>query len=247
MAGLSVLHTNDFHNRLDAAAADTLRTLKDRYNALLLDAGDACWAGNVYYRPGGEPVFDLMNGAGYDAMTVGNREFHFTARGFHSKLSRARFPVLCGNVRSKDSRPLPCVPSVILDHGGIRVGVFGVTVAMVSPRSRAARFSAYVFDPPVEAGAQLARKLRPACDLLIALTHTGLRADKELAQAAPGIDIIIGGHSHDRLEEPLACGPVAIVQTGCYGRSVGLIEAGRTEERWSVSARLLPLMERAPC
>ncbi len=64
--------------RLDAVAADTLRTLKDRYNALLLDAGDACWAGNVYYRPGGEPVFDLMNGAGYDAMTVGNREFHFT-------------------------------------------------------------------------------------------------------------------------------------------------------------------------
>lgn len=99
---LTIFHTNDFHNRLNGAQAERLRLLRSSdENSLLLDAGDASGSGNITFRPGGEPIFDLMNTAGYDAMTVGNRDFHFSYLGFHTKLSRARFPVLCANVRTK--------------------------------------------------------------------------------------------------------------------------------------------------
>src|SRR5689334_23789135 len=99
---LTILHTNDFHNHLTEAQAEHLRQARQEAGeaVLLLDAGDAIASGNVTFRPGGEPILDLMSDVGYDVMTVGNREFHFSRMGFHAKLSRARFPVLCANVRA---------------------------------------------------------------------------------------------------------------------------------------------------
>ena len=73
MAKLTVFHTGDFHNSLDTTKADRLKALKEQTpNSLLLDAGDAIWAGNIYVRPGGEPALRLMSDAGYDAVVAGN-------------------------------------------------------------------------------------------------------------------------------------------------------------------------------
>src|SRR5205823_7272454 len=98
---LTLLHTNDHHNRLTEAQVRHLRLLRESVgnSGLLLDAGDAISAGNVTVRPGGEPILTRLAQAGYDAMTVGNREFHFSRPGFCSKLSKATFPVLCANIR----------------------------------------------------------------------------------------------------------------------------------------------------
>src|SRR5439155_3640467 len=112
---ITILHTNDFHNHLTEAQASKLaarrRQLGD--SGLLLDAGDAVSSGNITFKPAGEPILDLMSDAGYDAMTVGNREFHFSQAGFCAKVSRARFPILCANVRAQDGKTrLPVVASV---------------------------------------------------------------------------------------------------------------------------------------
>src|SRR6266511_2410727 len=90
MASITLIHTNDFHNHLNAQQAERLRQLRQALgeSGLLLDAGDAISSGNVTYKPGGEPILDVMSEAGYDAMTVGNREFHFSRAGFWAKLSR---------------------------------------------------------------------------------------------------------------------------------------------------------------
>src|SRR5258708_455150 len=97
-------HTNDFHNALSTSKAERLSILRRTVgeSGLLIDAGDAVGSGNITFRPGGEPILETMSRIGYDAMTVGNREFHFTRKGFHTKLSRASFPILCANVRLKD-------------------------------------------------------------------------------------------------------------------------------------------------
>src|SRR5437016_6383316 len=103
-----LLHTNDFHNHLVPLQAARLLALRRELGegGLLLDAGDAVSAGNVTYHAAGEPILGVMSDCGYDAMTVGNREFHFTAVGFRAKVSNARFPVLCANVRrSRTSGP----------------------------------------------------------------------------------------------------------------------------------------------
>ncbi len=98
----TLLHTNDFHNHLTATQADILRRLRQAVGAqgLLVDAGDAVASGNVTFRPWGETILKTMNHIGYDAMTVGNREFHVSRVGFHCKVGLAQFPILCANVRS---------------------------------------------------------------------------------------------------------------------------------------------------
>lgn len=97
---LTLLFTNDFHNYLNAAQSSYLSRLRAALGAggLLLDAGDAVGSGNITFQPGGEPILRVMSEIGYDAMTVGNREFHISQIGFRSKVALARFPVLCANV-----------------------------------------------------------------------------------------------------------------------------------------------------
>ncbi len=225
MKTLTLLHTNDFHNHLSAAQATFIGSEKARHeNTLLLDAGDAVSAGNIGVRPAGEPILTLMSQTGYDAMTLGNREFHVADALLRLKISKAKFPILCANIRWRDDKgeKLPTVPSLLRTlPSGLRVGVFGLTVPMVTPRMTARLVSAFVFDDPVAAAQEQIARLRPEVDALIALTHIGLRQDEKLAVACPELDLIIGGHSHDKLFEPLVLNGVPIVQAGWFGHYLG--------------------------
>lgn len=82
MARITIFHTSDMHNKLTPAQAEVLHTLKSANpGSLMFDSGDAIWAGNVFWRPGGEPILDMMNAVPYDALCMGNREFHFLGHG----------------------------------------------------------------------------------------------------------------------------------------------------------------------
>jgi 2',3'-cyclic-nucleotide 2'-phosphodiesterase (5'-nucleotidase family) len=243
MTHLTILHTNDFHNKLTPEKAEKIRRLKaESQNPLLLDCGDAIWAGNIYFRPNGEPVLELMNGAGYDAMTMGNREFHFMESGLRAKLGWAQFPVLCANIRT--TRPnvdLPVLPYTTFSVEGKRVLVFGLTVPMITERMLVRKFSAYVFDHPLDAAASLVPELRSKADLLIAVTHIGLQMDRELAERVPGIDVIVGGHTHAKLSEPERVGGTAIVQAGWFAHFIGRTRVEFGGGQAKVSGELLEL------
>ena len=222
---LTVLHTNDFHNHLTPAQAAFIKEEKAKYeNVLLLDAGDAISAGNIGVRPGGEPILTLMSETGYDAMTLGNREFHVADTLLRLKLSKAVFPVLSANIRWREDKgeTLSVAASwTKMLVSGLRVAVFGLTVPMVTPRMTARLVSAFVFDDPVETAKVQIARLRPGADVLIALTHIGLREDERLAAACPELDLIIGGHSHNKLHEPHIINGVPIVQAGWFGHYLG--------------------------
>ncbi len=247
MSRLVILHTNDMHNVLarDEQRAARLMEIVEAERAnppvLLLDAGDAIGAGNLTFNPAGEAILERMTAIGYHAMTIGNREFHLTETGFTTKLNRARFPVLCANVRARGNARLPVRSQLILETPVGRVGIFGVTVPMITERMLSHHVSAYVFDDPIRVGAEMAERLRPQVDLLIALTHIGLKQDIELAKRAPQIDLIIGGHSHSVLEEPQREGRAAIVQAGSYARFVGRVEVEFAEQT-TISGKLLSLV-----
>ena len=249
MIQLTLLHTNDFHNHLSEGQAAFIRAEKAaRENVLLLDAGDAVSAGNVGVRPGGEPILTAMSEAGYDAMTLGNREFHVADTLLRLKISKAAFPILCANIRWREDRgeTLPVVPSVIKTlANGLRVGIFGLTVPMVTPRMTARLVSAFVFDDPVAAAQAQSAALRPRVDALVVLTHIGLREDERLARACPEIDVILGGHSHHKLHEPLVVGGVPIMQAGWFGHFLGetTLTWDAPGERPRVAGRLLSLRE----
>lgn len=245
---LHILHTNDFHNRLDEAAALRLKEAIAALNGapyLLLDAGDAIKAGNVDFNPFGEPILDRMSNLGYHAMTMGNREFHVWNSALATKINRARFPVLSANVRSKkEGAALPVRANARFEVGGLAVAVFGLTVPMVTERSKAASLSDFLFDDAISTAKRQVTELRYGADVLIALTHIGLPQDRKLAEAVSGIDLIIGGHSHDTLAEPEVVNGTPIVQTGSHARNYGhLTLTVSRAEKHTLTAALYPLRE----
>lgn len=225
MRSLVILHTNDMHNSLTPQKAQRIDERRRALTpSLLVDAGDAVSSGNITFHPGGEPVLDLMSGIGYDAMAVGNREFHFTAPGFHAKLSRARFPVLCANIRTRGpSTQLPVVPWVEWTLAETRILALALTVPMITERMKVRHASAYVFADPIATAAELVPHLRERCDLLICLSHLGLRMDRELAARVPGLDLIVGGHTHAALEHGELIDNTLIVQAGSHARFLGVV------------------------
>ena len=240
---LTIFHTNDFHNALDERKAARLKSLKDETpDSLLLDAGDAIWAGNVYVRPGGEPALRLMSRAGYDAMGLGNREFHFMQSGLRRKIGWAEFPVLCANIRpTRPGARVPVVPSITREIGGRRIAILGLTIPMITERMLSRKISAYVFDNPVSIAAKLVPDLRSTHDLVIALTHIGLREDRRLASEVPGIDLIVGGHTHAVLDLPELVGRTAIVQAGYWAHKVGRVEIDMDGNDPAISGSIMEL------
>jgi 2',3'-cyclic-nucleotide 2'-phosphodiesterase (5'-nucleotidase family) len=226
MPPLSLLHTSDLHNYIDLQMAGMLRHLRIEHGALLLDSGDAIWAGNVFVKLGPEPAIRRMNEAGYAAMALGNREYFFRACGLLMKTVEARFPVLSANLIAC-SGDLGHVRrwTILQAPGGARVGLFGLTPLMIPPGSWAEVFSNMRFLAHEAATAAAVAALRDECDYLVCLSHAGFARDCELAEAFGQLDVILGGHSHQELAELVSINGVSISHVGAYGRRVGLLRS----------------------
>lgn len=216
---LTILHTNDFHGVLDEARAARIRAMKDE-STLYFDSGDCIRSGNLAVPTKPEKAWELLAAAGCDAGTLGNRETHIVPAAFKAKLRGHVHPLLCGNLRDKAGR-MPLPGKLVLERAGYRVGVIGVMVPMVTEKMASRAASAYLWEPPIETAVALARKVRPECDVLVALTHIGNRQDRLLAEACPEVDVVLGGHSHTVLEAPEKVGRTWVCQGGSHGRFVG--------------------------
>jgi 2',3'-cyclic-nucleotide 2'-phosphodiesterase (5'-nucleotidase family) len=94
-------------------------------------------------------------------------------------------------------------------------------VPMVTERMSTKAASAFIWDPPLPIACRIAEELRPQVDLLIALTHIGLREDRNLAQTAC-FEIILGGHSHSVLTSPELVGRTWVCQGGSHAKFAGV-------------------------
>lgn len=217
---LHILHTNDFHGTLDDARQEVLSRLRPAAD-LYFDSGDCVKAGNLAIPLKPETVWSRLAALECTASVIGNRESQPLEGPFKKKIEGAAHPVLCANMRRKDgSRPLS--ESLVLEVGGFRVGVFGVMVPMVTERMASRVASQFLWDDPLLVALRWVEELRPQVDCLIALTHIGIRQDEKLAEQCPGIDLILGGHSHTVLDVPIWVGKTAICQTGSHGRYAGV-------------------------
>jgi 5'-nucleotidase len=261
---ITILHTNDTHGEVDpfleggnsvggmARRATLIERIRASHpNTLLLDAGDL-WERKPYstlYH--GEPEVRALNAMGYQAMTIGNNEFPGGLDNLRKRMSEARFPVLSANIRVRSTGRYLATPYTVLTCGGLRVGVFGLTAPRIA--SYKGLEGLQVLD--LNATAQeMVRLLKPKTDLIVALTHIGYPVDLWLGFFVPGIDIIVGGDSHTRLDRPYrvpktrsgGVGPV-VVQAGDRGLWLGELDVTLKRDqsgRYSVASyqgRLNPI------
>jgi 2',3'-cyclic-nucleotide 2'-phosphodiesterase (5'-nucleotidase family) len=175
-------------------------------------------------------------------MTIGNRESHPRREWFAKKLTGARFPLLCANLTARPGAPVPTQPWVMIERAGVRVAVIGLTVPMFTRKMWSQALCDYLYESPLETARAVAGELRPRCDLLIALSHLGLREDQALAAAVPEIDVLVGGHTHADLAAPVCVGNCSILHTTAYGFYLGRALLERSAGSWRVAAwERLPL------
>lgn len=212
---LRILHTNDLHGKLTPEKAQALAPVRQEHD-LYFDSGDGIKAGNLALPLGEDPAWAAFAELGVDAQCPGNRESHVLKTGVAAKFRGRQHPILCANWRTKKG-DLVWEDHLLVEREGVKVGVFGVMVAMVTERMKTKAASHYLWDKPIRTAKRKAQELRPQCDLLIALTHIGIKKDQRLAEECPEIDIIFGGHSHTVLEQPEG----RICQGGSHGRFYG--------------------------
>jgi len=218
---LKILHTNDFHGALNDARQEKLAELRKGVD-FYFDCGDCIKAGNLAIPLKPEPVWPRLAELDCTASVPGNRESHPLEGPFNAKIKGASTPILCANLKRKDTGQLVLRPHLLLEAKGVKIGVFGVMVAMVTERMATKAASQFLWDDPLKAAQQQVEELRGKVDCLIALTHIGFRKDVELAGKCPQIDVIFGGHSHTILEKAEMVGEVAICQSGSHARYAGI-------------------------
>jgi 5'-nucleotidase len=171
-----------------------------------------------------------MNALGLDATVLGNHEFDNGLENLVERIEKADYQTLCANYQIL-YRPLRRLvkPYTIFRVNGKKVGVIGLTIDLNGLTSNEVLEKMIYLDPVTTANRLAARLKRKGCDLIICLTHQGFKNDLELAAQSRNIHLIIGGHSHTFLEEPVkqtdADGnQVVVVQTGAYAVYAGHID-----------------------
>ncbi len=242
---VTILHVSDTHSHLEATGSRD-RSLEGTVGgiakvstviaaarekdpeALLLHAGDVLQGDFFFNFYLGVPELRWMAAMRFDAMAVGNHEFDpgpeylagILAQGFAS----GSVPLLSANAGNLGGLAPFVFPSILKTASGVKVGIFGLTV----PDDPMCQNGSVVLDPDVVAVAsrQAAALRGSGAEIVVLLSHLGLSSDTAVAEGVEGIDVIVGGHDHYLLEEPVEVrspsgSTVLIVQAGPHFAYVG--------------------------
>ena len=224
---LVILHTNDVHSRVEpfpmdggrnagmggAARRATLikevRAANDK--VLLLDSGDI-FQGTPYFNVfKGEIEIKLMSEMGYDAATIGNHDFDGGIEGLHAQLPHADFPFVISNYdMSNTIMNGKTLPYKVFQKGNLKIGVYGLGIELDGLVPESLYKETRYLDPVLSAQKyEKILKEELGCDLVVCISHLGFRyrdekiSDVALASQTSHTDIILGGHTHTFLREPV--------------------------------------------
>jgi 2',3'-cyclic-nucleotide 2'-phosphodiesterase (5'-nucleotidase family) len=174
-------------------------------------------------------------------MTLGNHEFDWGLDVLRERIEQARFPVLAANLEATSGQALEDLlpglsPYAILDAGGVRVAVLGLTYHDLSTIVRASAVEGLRSLPGIDTVKHYLTELEEQADLIVVLSHMGHEADRALARALPEIPLIIGGHSHQLLRKGVRIGQTTIAQAGAYGEYLGKVELTIAPQQGEIAA-----------
>jgi 5'-nucleotidase len=249
---LVILHTNDTHSQVEPTEKSGTKTSdmggyarrmgvinqirKEEKNVLLLDAGDFSQGTPYYNFYNGRIEIEAMNRMKYDAGTLGNHEFDNGIDTLAAILRNAKFPIVCSNYKLANT-PLATLttPYLILKKFGLKIGIMGLCI---DPKGLIIdnNYVGVEYVDAVETAQNISEflKKKEKCDVIICLSHLGADSaksnvtDYHVARSTKYIDVIIGGHSHEIIENTQVKNAdgknIVIAQMGKSGFYLGKVE-----------------------
>ncbi len=232
-----------------AAALERIR--KETSEPVLLMSGGDFLGGSPYswLALRGQAVeLKLLQKMEYDFAVIGNHEFDYGPDILSEYLKAAGYPesassllLLATNMQAPSDHPLSDMGIAAthvhrLTPGGPSIGIFGLLGDHA--QTVVADAGDVKFTDPTESGRKAVKKLQQeGADIVVALTHSGVQEDRELAQEVAGIDLIVGGHCHTALQEPVMEGDTIIVQAGSLIEHLGYLQLAYDHQTGSLRVR----------
>jgi sulfur-oxidizing protein SoxB len=208
---------------------------------LLLDGGDTWQGSYTAAQSRGADMVGLMNALGVDAMTA-HWEFTYGAAQVEALRQKLSFPLLAGNVRDVAWNDPVFEGEAVFERGGLAIGVIGQAfpyTPIANPRWLVPDWSFGIEEDRLR---ERVAALRPKVDLVVLLSHNGFDVDRKLAARVAGIDVILTGHTHDALPQPVVVGGTLLVASGSHGKFLSRLDLDVRDRRvvaWRY--RLIPL------
>ena len=213
---------------------------KNNPNVLAVDAGDIFQGTGYFELYKGETDVECLNLGGYDVYTMGNHEFDEGPANLGKQLKRAKFDVVNCNLDVSSEPDLSSVVkhSVVKEVNGEKVGFVGVITPQlkeVAPKLGGVKLLAEGNHWLEPVAAEVEKLKKAGVNKIIIVSHSGVPAETLLA-GIPDVDVVIGGHSHTRLDKAIVVdhpdgSKAMVVQTGCYGRALGRLDLRLRRER----------------
>ncbi|TPM36898.1 bifunctional UDP-sugar hydrolase/5'-nucleotidase [Mesorhizobium sp. B2-3-4] len=251
---LNILHFNDWHSRIEGnnkyestcsadeetkgeciggagrlitAIAQERKKLEGQ-NVLLLNAGDSFQGSLFYITYKGAAEEEFLNQIKPDAVTLGNHEFDDGESALVPYLDKAKFPIVSANVvpNDKSGAAGKIKPSIVVEVGGQKIGIVGAvtndTPELASPGPNIA-----IADDVKSITAEVEKLKAQGINKIIAVTHIGYNRERDVIAKIPGIDVVVGGHSHTLLSntDPKAAGPYPTMVDNPGGYKVPVVQA----------------------
>jgi 5'-nucleotidase/UDP-sugar diphosphatase len=231
---LTILHTNDLHARMMplenhhggfAFLATVIRRERAGcHDCILLNAGDVAQGSPVSTIFHGLPVFEVVNLFGYDVGTLGNHDFDYGWMQARKFIQISNYPIVSANVVGADGQLFAPRPYVVLNVNGLRVAVIGAMTDDLKGLTTPKLMEQWHTIPALATARKLAVELKAQSDLIILLGHITPQEELNFLADAPEIPVLVTGHAHNGLPQPLVRDGRILVRVKGYAEELGRLE-----------------------
>lgn len=198
----------------------------DRPDALLLDGGDTWHGSYTCYHTEGQDMVNVMNALKPDAMTF-HWEFTLGSDRVREVVQDLPFAALGANIFDAewDEPAEDFAPYKFFERGGVKIAVIGQAFPYMPIANPGWMFPEYSFGIRTERMQEVVDEVRAqGAGLVVLLSHNGFDVDKQMASLVKGIDVILTGHTHDALPEPVLVGETILIASGSNGKFVSRVD-----------------------
>ena len=199
---------------------------------LVFDCGDTIHGTYAAVKTKGEALIPILNYLDFDAMTA-HWEFAYGPEHFKKLTKKLNYPMLAINCYRESNNELFFEPWIIKEIGELKIGIIGIAATIVDKVMPASFSKGIYFTLGNEELPYYIKKLRneEKVDLIVVVSHLGFPQEMKLAQEVEGIDVLLSAHTHNRLYKPVLVNNTILIQSGCHGSFVGMLNLNINREK----------------